>query len=461
MFRGGFGYERSVELKQAKSIRRSVGNRSQRTEYWFSPPRTSTLADIGNSRLHATLIRGDAVNTIRFCWPGFVIFLLAACGCYFEKADGKPADKETPKPATCTPVLRLHGDKEMVVEVAGLLPEELKALIRRERTPEQWQTLFAVYVEGSGERAQQPAMLGSYRVTKDVLRFEPRFPLMPGVAYRAVFHPAHLPGHAGSTEQAVEKLLLLPKPKPAAPTVVAHVYPSKDELPENQLKFYLHFSAPMSRGEAYEHIRLLRSDGKADERAFLELPQELWDRDGKRFTLLLDPGRIKRGLKPREDLGPVLEAGKRYTLVIDRSWKDAEGNPMKESYRKTFRVLPPDETQPEPKMWKIEAPSAGTATPLVMTSPKPLESALLHRMLWIIDERGEKVPGTVEVSRQETCWRFTPKTPWKAGRYHLVADTRLEDLAGNSIGRPFEVDERHPNERETKSETVRLPFAVR
>ncbi len=321
--------------------------------------------------------------------------------------------------------------------------------------------LFAVYVQRGGERADQPAMLGSYCVEKDALRFEPRYPLVRGVSYRAVFHPGRLPGHGGSSEKPVEKILLLPKPRPAAPTIVANVYPSKDELPENQLRFYLHFSAPMSQGEAYEHIHLLRSNGKAEERAFLELTPELWDHDGQRFTLFLDPGRVKRGLQPREEFGPVLEAGQRYTLVIDRDWTDVAGNPLKETYRKTFRVLPLDETQPDPKKWKIEPPSAGAKTPLVMTSPKPLDHPLMHRMLWITDDKGQKVPGEVEVTRQETCWRFTPATTWKAGRYHLVADTRLEDVAGNSIARPFEIDERHPKERENKAETVRISFEVR
>ncbi|MHB1422275.1 MAG: Ig-like domain-containing domain [Gemmataceae bacterium] len=400
------------------------------------------------------------MNAIRIFCLGLPIVLLAVCGSSFGLDRDKPTAKESPKPATRAPVIRLSSDKESSIEVAGLLPEELKALAGLEQTAEKWQQLFAVYVERSGERTRQPAMLGSYRIVKDVLRFEPRFPLVRGIAYRAVLHPANLPGHSGAAEEAIEKVLLLPKAKPAAPTVVAQVYPSKNELPENQLKFYLHFSAPMSRGDAYEHIRLLRSDGRADEQAFLELPQELWDRDGKRFTLLIDPGRIKRGLKPREDLGPVLEAGKRYTLVIDRAWKDAEGNPLKETYRKTFRVLPPDETQPDPKTWKITSPAAGTSEPLVMISPKSLDHALLHRMVWITEQRGEKVSGTIEVTRQETCWRFTPATPWQAGRYHLVADTRLEDLAGNSIGRPFEVDELRPIEREHKVETVRVPFKV-
>jgi hypothetical protein len=363
--------------------------------------------------------------------------------------------------AAGAPVLRLSSDKPPVIEVAGLEPEQVKALAERKQSAEQWRALFAVYVEREGDRAEQPAMLGSYRVEKGALRFEPRFPLVPGVSYRAVLHLDRLPVRAADSGTTLETVLMIPKPKPAAPTVVAHVYPSKDELPENQLKFYLHFSAPMSRGEAYERIHLLGPDGKEDPRAFLQLPQELWDGEHKRFTLFLDPGRIKRGLKPREDLGPVLEAGKRYTLVIDRRWSDGEGHPLKETYRKTFRVLPPDETQPDPKTWKIEPPAAGTKAPLVMTSPKSLDHALLRRMLWVIDERGEKVPGDVEVTRAETCWRFTPTVPWKAGRYQLVADTLLEDLAGNSIARPFEDDERHPIARSRKTETVQVPFEVR
>jgi hypothetical protein len=387
--------------------------------------------------------------------------LLLVCSFSLESSSGIAAEKDTPKPATSHPILRLSGEKEPAIEVGGLATAELQALTRLEWTPEQWQRLLAVYVAHNDKEAKRPAMFGSYRIAKDVLRFEPRFPLVRGVSYRVVFHPTNLPGHAGSTEQAIDKVLLLPKLKPAAPTAVAHVYPSKDELPENQLKFYLHFSAPMSQGEAYEHIRLLRSDGTADETAFLELPQELWDRDGKRFTLFLDPGRVKRGLKPREDVGPVLEAGKCYTLAIDRAWKDAEGNPLKESYRKTFRVLPPDETQLDPKTWKLETPAADTMTPLAMTSPKSLDHALLHRLLWIEDEGGATVAGTIAVTHAETCWRFTPSKPWKSGRYYLVADPRLEDLAGNSIGRAFEVEERRSNEGEKKNEMVRLPFAVR
>ena len=48
----------------------------------------------------------------------------------------------------------------------------------------------------------------------------------------------------------------------ARATSVTRVAPSQKVLPENLLKFYIEFSGPMNRGEAYEHLPLLDSAGK-------------------------------------------------------------------------------------------------------------------------------------------------------------------------------------------------------
>ena len=40
----------------------------------------------------------------------------------------------------------------------------------------------------------------------------------------------------------------------------------------------------------------------------------------------------------------------------------------------------------------------------------------------------------------ETRWSFRPTVPWTGGRYEIIALSILEDLAGNQIGRAFEVD---------------------
>jgi hypothetical protein len=304
----------------------------------------------------------------------------------------------------------------------------------------------------------QLPVLGDWRAWKGALRFEPRFPLAKGVRYRVVFDPAKVPGGKG---KPVETVVSLAKAQPKATTVVARVYPSADRLPENQLKFYLHFSAPMSVGGAYAHIKLLDEKGKAVDLPFLELDQELWDPTGKRFTLFFDPGRIKRGLKPREEVGPALEEGKRYTLVIERTWKDAEGAPLKEAFRKRFSVGAPDDNPPDPKTWKLNPPAAGTRDPLRLTFPKSMDHALLHRLVWMVDAAGKKIAGKVAVSNRETVWQFTPDDPWRAGAYDLVADTRLEDLAGNGIGQPFEVDVLRRVDRAVKAKTVKVPFRVK
>jgi hypothetical protein len=349
------------------------------------------------------------------------------------------------------PLVRLKDDSGTSVEVVGCTTKELDAL--RKLKADDWPGVFALYVERAGKDTKdQTPVLGDYKLAGDVIHFVPRYPLMRGVRYVAIYNRGEV--------NPVVAHFLIPKPSTAA-AVVEKVYPTRDTLPENQLKFYLHFSAPMSRGEAYEHITLLSEDGKAVEKPFLTLDQELWDTDCKRFTLFLDPGRIKRGLKPREELGPALAEGKSYTLVIDRTWNDGNGVPLKETYRKTFKVLAPDDTQPTVKTWKLDAPAANTATPLTVTFPKSMDAALAMRVIWVVDSAGKKIPGNVALSKAETCWQFTPETPWKAGKYDLVADTCLEDLAGNSLARPFEVDVFERVDRGIRAETVKVGFEVK
>jgi hypothetical protein len=349
-----------------------------------------------------------------------------------------------------------------VIEVQHLSAVDLADLILIERNAARCQPILAVYVDRgpATDWKKQPPVAGTYRVEGDVFRFQPRYPLQPGLRYRAVFEPLGLKGYTRVPERIIAEFLVPPLP-PAPVTVLEHIYPSTNRLPENQLKFYLHFSAPMSRGEAYRHIHLLQASGKEVDLPFLELDEELWDPEGKRFTLFFDPGRIKRGLKPREEVGPALEDGKSYTLVIDKDWSDARGNPLREAVRKSFQVGPPDDTPPDPKTWKLQPPPAGTDRPLVVTFPKPMDHGLLERVLWVTDGADHTVPGTVAVSAEETRWQFTPQRAWEAGTYQLVVETTLEDLAGNSIGHPFEIDVQHPIQRQQKAERIRLPVPVR
>ncbi len=119
-----------------------------------------------------------------------------------------------------------------------------------------------------------------------------------------------------------------------------------------------------------------------------------------------------------------------------------------------------DEQPIDPKTWKLRIPAAGTTEPLAIAFPKPLDHALLQRLLWVTDAKGRKLAGVVAVSAEETRWQFTPEKPWTAGTYQLMVDTSLEDLAGNRVGEKFEVDVLKPIQRTTEAKVMQLPFVV-
>lgn len=279
-----------------------------------------------------------------------------------------------------------------------------------------------------------PAMLGTYSYDAGTLRFQPRYPLSPSVVYEMRWGAEW----SKRPEEPGELLFELPKP-PARPAArITKVYPSGDELPENLLKFYIHFSEPMSRGEAYRWIQLFQGDELVDQ-PFLELGEELWDGEQTRFTLFLHPGRIKRGLKPNQEQGPPMVSGHRYTLKISRQWKAADGRPLDADYERSFRVGPPDRGQLDPEAWQIETPARDSAQAVALVFDEPLDHAMLERVLAVKNRLGETVPGRVSIADDETKWLFTPNENWKVGTYHIEIAANLEDRSGNSIARPFEV----------------------
>jgi len=212
----------------------------------------------------------------------------------------------------------------------------------------------------------------------------------------------------------------------------------------------------MSRGEAWRHIRLVDDSGKPVELPFLEIEQELWDREQRRLTVLFDPGRIKRGLAPNEEVGPPLMEGKRYTLVLDAEWQDAAGRQMASAFKKTFRVAAEDRTPPDPKRWRVSPPASNTLAAVVIDFDEPLDAAMLEHSISVAGKRG-----AVEVGPEEKQWRFTPDEPWAPGEYRIVIDRKLEDLAGNRIGRAFDVDTFKRVSKEITRQTVELRFRVR
>jgi len=224
---------------------------------------------------------------------------------------------------------------------------------------------------------------------------------------------------------------------PVAPVVTA-IYPTAHTLPANHLKFYLHFSQPMRQGVFLDHCRLLDDHDQPVTEPFRET--ELWNEDGTRLTLWFHPGRQKTGVNLNVDLGPIVQPRHHYTLVISGKWPSAAGIPLGADVTKPFDTTERATAQLDVAAWKITPPAPGTRQPVEVRFPAPLDSALLQRCLRLVDPGGKAVAGASQSGDSEKTWRFVPRDPWYPGRLVLEADSILEDLAGNSLARPFQVD---------------------
>jgi hypothetical protein len=312
--------------------------------------------------------------------------------------------------------------------------------------PEQLRVYVADDTKAPKDYAALTPLAGTTEATADGLRFTPRFPPQPGTRYRLIF-------------DTFTAELGLPKTPPPTPTEVLMIHPTADTVPENLLRVYLHFNAPMSRGEVYKFVKLMRSDGTEVTDAFLEIGEELWTADGTRLTLLFDPGRVKRGLKPREVAGPILETGKKYEVVVSKEWPDAHGFKLKADKRWAFAAADPDDTPIDPARWTLTPP--GRKGPLHVDFDKPLDHALISRMVWV-EKGGKRLELPTGVADKATAVDIGGgNSVWEPGKYTLVIDTRLEDVCGNRVGRAFEVDVLNPPTQKIEVKTVTREFEVK
>jgi hypothetical protein len=341
------------------------------------------------------------------------------------------------------------------VALTGLPVNALRSLQHANLTSEQWASVLRVAVSTDAD-----AMLGDYTVIDGVVRFTPLFPFDPGRQYHVRFEPARLPGGAADAGGAIETTVGRPASTAVPSTTVARVYPSGDTVPENLLRMYVEFSAPMGRKSGVEYIALLDHQDKEIEGAVLPLEYEFWSPDHKRFTIFFDPGRVKKGILPNLQMGRPLEVGRSVTLVIKREWLDENGLPLKEEFRRVLRVGPTDLEPLDTSTWRIRAPAAGSRDGMVVTFPEPLDHGLLMRALGVT-RNGKEVDGVIDVDQAETRWTFTPTTPWTAGVYQLLALDILEDLAGNQIGRAFEVDNFDTVDKGPDPKTITIPVHVK
>ena len=353
------------------------------------------------------------------------------------------------EPTPPTANLRFEADPEnplaitLVAEASNksAWPKETSAELNRAAQP--W---FGLWL-GEDKLGVAP-LAGTYSLAGVQLRFRPSLPLLPGQTYTARLERSGLSLRAEHRTAAAAPA--------AAPKLIA-IYPSTDRLPANHLKFYLVFSEPMETGVFLNHCRLLDARGQPVEAPFRET--ELWSPDGRRLTLWFHPGRQKTGVNLNVEFGPVLVEGGDYRLVIDGRWPSARGVPLGGEVTKTFRAVSPLHEQLTTKGWQMHVPTAGTRDPLRVAFPHPLDWATLHRQLRVM-QAADAVAGTITVERGEQAWRFVPERVWTTGPYALRVGTAIEDQAGNSLARPFEVNLQQ-RALPSFAPELDLPFVVR
>ena len=276
-----------------------------------------------------------------------------------------------------------------------------------------------------------PAMFAEVASEGGRRTLSPLVPLSRGESYVAVL-----------SRKGVEpetRTYTVPEARMAVAPRVKAIHPRADQLPANLLKFYLYFDQPMREGrEIFDLIQLIDDKGKPVHAPWRRM--ELWSKDATRLTLWVHPGRVKQGVNLREQLGPVLHPGRRYTLRISGSLRSASGVPMGGDFERHFTTLPEDHTRIQPDEWTFRLPVSGGKDALSIQAGKPLDHALLERHLSLRGPDGREVPFGVEVGKDESMWSMIPRSPWKPGRYRLLAGEYLEDLCGNTPARVFDTD---------------------
>lgn len=271
-------------------------------------------------------------------------------------------------------------------------------------------------------------MLGVYSITDDQILFKPLIPLTPGLSY-GIF----------SKNNQIGKIKV-PAPNPASVPRLVATYPTQDTVPENMLKLYFQFAAPMREGEALKHILLLNNHNDSVPDVFLNLQPELWNKERTVLTVWLDPGRIKRDLIPNREKGNPLHKGQQYTLSISKDWKDTKGLSLPQSYTRKLIVGERDNASPMPEKWILQLPAEGTSEPLRVSFGEALDYFLIKETIGIVDEKGNSVPGKIKIINKEKGFEFFHNIHWQRQSYFIQAASQLEDLAGNNLNRVFDRD---------------------
>ena len=184
-------------------------------------------------------------------------------------------------------------------------------------------------------------------------------------------------------------------------------------------------------GEPAQGLRRVRRAGARGLRrgraiahdAFLDM--ELWDRERRRLTLLLDPGRIKRGLAGHEKAGYPLRGGRGRSPC---GWTPRSATPRDGRWPRA----PSGATGSVRRCGAASTRGSGASSRRAPGS----RSSCTSTARWTASWSSARSPCRASSAPRSARWI----QPRRRGRHEHVlhVDAGLEDLAGNSLRRVFD-----------------------
>ncbi len=230
----------------------------------------------------------------------------------------------------------------------------------------------------------------------------------------------------------------------AIPQVVS-ISPAARSIPANTLRLYVTFDHPARGVISTRDLRLLDDAGRTIDGAFMDFGQDLWSPDGRRLTVLFDPGRVKRGVEGDGESAAPLQVGHSFTVEVSGK-------------RFHYQVTPAVRTAINPQTWRLALPKAQSREALTVTFDREMDDALLRDQLEVEDARGRLQAGQTTTSSSGRVWSWRPMRGWHTGDYRLVVGSSLEDVSGNRVGEALDHEVGSPD---AARESVAVPFTVK
>jgi len=104
-------------------------------------------------------------------------------------------------------------------------------------------------------------------------------------------------------------------------------------------------------------------------------------------------------------------------------------------------------------------PEVDSRQPVTLKFDEPIDHTMLNRVIQVRDQSKAILMGQVTVGEGETARAFEPSQPWKSEAYAIVLGATLEDLAGNSLARPFETIEETETNQSVPNQKMKGPLS--